>query len=68
MEACHLYKVKKVVITNSIVELIYAKTEEKPRNHIFTEKNWSNPIAGDQIEAYSKSKTMAEKIGMEVTR
>ena len=65
MEACHLYKVKKVVITSSIAAMMYAKTEEKPKDHIYTEKNWSDPSAGDHIEAYSKSKTMAEKLAWE---
>jgi dihydroflavonol-4-reductase len=31
-----------------------------PDNWTFTEKNWSDPV-GDHIDAYSKSKTMAEK-------
>lgn len=65
MEACHLHKVKKVVITSSIAAILSAKPEDKPKNHIYTEKNWSDPSPGDHIEAYPKSKTMAEKVAWE---
>ena len=64
MEACHSHKVKKVVITSSIAAILSAKPEDKPKNHIYTEKNWSDPSPGDHIEPYPKSKTMAEKVAV----
>jgi dihydroflavonol-4-reductase len=49
MEACRAHKVKKVVITSSIAAIEYAKPEDKPKDLIFTEKNWSDPSPGDHI-------------------
>ena len=35
------------------------KPEDRPIEGKFSEKDWSNPV-GDHIDAYSKSKTLAE--------
>jgi nucleoside-diphosphate-sugar epimerase len=61
MEACKAHKVKKVVITSSIAAIMAAKPENKPKDFIFTEKNWSDPSEGTHIDPYPKSKTLAEK-------
>ena len=61
MQACLLNKVKRVVITSSIAAIMSAKPDSLPKDHIYTEAHWSDPSPGDHIEAYSKSKTMAEK-------
>lgn len=58
MEACHLNKVKRVVITSSIAAIMYGTG--KPSGYSFSEKDWTdamNPL----ISAYVKSKTLAEK-------
>ena len=60
MEAAHANKVKRVVITSSIVAIMSSRPENTPPNRVFTEKNWSDPI-GDHIDPYSKSKTLAEQ-------
>ena len=60
MEACLANKVKRVVITSSIAAVMASRPENRPADWIFSEKNWSEPV-GDHIDAYSKSKTMAEK-------
>jgi nucleoside-diphosphate-sugar epimerase len=60
MEACHINKIKRVVITSSIAAIMYCKSETRPKNGVYNETNWSDPI-GDHISAYCKSKTLAEK-------
>lgn len=59
MEACHANKVKRVVITSSVVAIYACKPEDRPIDGRFSEQNFSNPV-GDHIDAYSKSKTLAE--------
>jgi nucleoside-diphosphate-sugar epimerase len=59
MEACHANKVKRVVITSSVVAIYACKPEDRPLDGRFSEQNFSNPV-GDHIDAYSKSKTLAE--------
>ncbi len=59
MEAALANKVKRVVITSSIAAIMSSRPENTPPNRVYTEKNWSDPI-GDHIDAYSKSKTLAE--------
>jgi dihydroflavonol-4-reductase len=61
MEACLAHKVKKVVITSSVASIMDSKPEDKPKDLIFTEKNWSDPSPGKHISDYPKSKTLAEK-------
>jgi len=61
MEAALENKVKRVVITSSIAAIMSSKQADKPKDNVFTEENWSDPSAGNHIEAYSKSKTLAEK-------
>ena len=60
MKACHANKVKRIVITSSIAAIQACKAEDRPLDGKFSEKNWSNPV-GDHIDAYSKSKTLAEQ-------
>jgi nucleoside-diphosphate-sugar epimerase len=60
MEACHFYKVKRVVITSSIAAVVECKPNDRPADGCFSEKNWSDP-EGDHIDAYSKSKVLAER-------
>jgi nucleoside-diphosphate-sugar epimerase len=60
MEACHFYKVKRVVITSSIAAIVECKPKDRPANGCFSEQNWSDPD-GDHIDAYSKSKVLAER-------
>lgn len=47
--------VKRVVLTSSFAAIGYSI---EPKNHIFTEKDWTDPKA--KIPAYIKSKTLAE--------
>ena len=61
MQACLINKVKRVVITSSIAAIQSAKPADLPADHVYSEANWSDPSPGDHIEAYSKSKTMAER-------
>ena len=60
MEACHANKVKRVVITSSVAAVIECKPQNRPADGNFSEKNWSDP-EGDHIDAYSKSKVLAER-------
>lgn len=60
MEACHANKVKRIVITSSVAAVIECKPENRPADGSFSEKNWSDP-EGDHIDAYSKSKVLAER-------
>jgi nucleoside-diphosphate-sugar epimerase len=60
MKGCHLHKVKRVVITSSMSAIKECKPHDMPRNKTFNEANWSDPD-GSHINAYSKSKTLAEK-------
>ncbi len=48
--------VKRVVLTSSFAAIGYSKN---PKDHIFTEKDWTDPELTDR--AYIKSKTIAEK-------
>lgn len=60
MEACHIHKVKRVVITSSLMSVQCMRPEHMPANAIFTEEHWSDPV-GDHLNAYAKSKTIAER-------
>ena len=46
-----------MVLTSSCASVAYGRND-LPRNHVYTEADWSNP---DNIDAYSKSKVLAEK-------
>lgn len=61
MEACHANKVKRVVITSSVAAIIECKPENKPVDGRYSEEHWSDPV-GNHIDAYSKSKVLAEKV------
>jgi nucleoside-diphosphate-sugar epimerase len=53
-------QVKRVVVTSSTVAVTEGRYAELPETHVYTEADWTNPnAAGD---AYSKSKTLAEKV------
>lgn len=54
--------VKRLVMTSSIVAVMYGHEDEKIE---FTEKDWSNPNHPKDKSAYSKSKTFAEKAAWE---
>ena len=60
MEACLANKVKRVVITSSIASITNCLPKDRPKNNKFDESMWSEP-SGDHIDAYAKSKTLAEK-------
>ena len=60
MKGCHIHKVRRVVITSSMSAIKECKPQDMPRNKTFNEVNWSDPD-GNHINAYSKSKTLAEK-------
>lgn len=49
--------VKRVVLTSSFAAIGYG---QKPRNGLYNEENWTDPN-GDDVRAYVKSKTLAEK-------
>lgn len=49
--------VKRVVLTSSFAAIGYG---QKPRNRPFNEEDWTDPN-GDDVRAYVKSKTLAEK-------
>ncbi len=61
MEGCHLHRVKRLVLTSSLMSVQCMKPENMPANLIFTDKHWSDPV-GDHLNAYAKSKTIAEKV------
>ncbi len=52
--------VKRVVMTSAFGAAGMGYTKEK-NNYVFTEKDWSNLEPGTKINAYYKSKTIAEK-------
>jgi len=60
MKGCHIHKVRRVIITSSMSAIKECKPQDMPRNKTFNEVNWSDPD-GNHINAYSKSKTLAEK-------
>ena len=49
--------IKRIVLTSSIVA-VYGEATNNNIDHVFTEKDWSNV---DEVEAYCKSKHLAEK-------
>ena len=61
MEGCKANKVKRVVITSSIASIMNSRAENKPKDLRFTEQDWSETENNPDIEAYSKSKTLAER-------
>lgn len=50
-------QVKRVVLTSSFAAIGYG---QKPKNRPFNEEDWTDPN-GDDVRAYVKSKTLAEK-------
>lgn len=64
MKGCHAHKVKRVVITSSVAAISQCLRQDRPQNNIYNESHWSNPI-GNHINAYSKSKTLAERAAWE---
>ncbi|MFZ1063869.1 MAG: aldehyde reductase [Acidimicrobiales bacterium] len=48
--------VKRVVMTSSVAAIAYGT----PRDHFYTEEDWTNVAAGD-VDPYAKSKAVAEK-------
>uniref|UniRef100_A0A061R5M2 Flavanone 4-reductase n=1 Tax=Tetraselmis sp. GSL018 TaxID=582737 RepID=A0A061R5M2_9CHLO len=50
-------KVKRVIVTSSCASVAYGHKDFSP-DHVYTEADWTNP---DNVEAYTKSKTLAEK-------
>lgn len=60
MRACQTHKVKRVVITSSLMAVMYPLPEDIPRDWNFTEAHWS-ASEGNHMSAYTKSKTLAEK-------
>jgi dihydroflavonol-4-reductase len=48
--------VKRVVMTSSVAAIAYGT----PRDHFYTEKDWTN-VAGGDVDPYAKSKTVAER-------
>jgi len=61
MEGCHLHRVKRLVLTSSLMSVQCMRPENMPADLIFTDKHWSDPV-GDHLNAYAKSKTIAEKV------
>lgn len=56
LRAANRAGVKRVVLTSSIAAIAYGT----PRDHAYTEKDWSN-VASHEMDPYAKSKTVAEK-------
>lgn len=46
-----------MVLTSSTVAVAYGR-KDLPRSHVYTESDWSDP---DNVDTYSKSKTLAER-------
>lgn len=61
MKACQLAGVRRCVVTSSCASIFNVASTDKPADGIFTEAHWSNPDRPEGIDAYSKSKTLAEK-------
>lgn len=60
LKACATHKVKKLVLTSSVVSVAYLDAKDMPEK--FTEENWSDVNKKNPpITAYAKSKTLAEK-------
>ena len=55
-----MYKIKRVVITSSVAAIYQCLPQDRPKNNIYNETHWSNPV-GNHIDAYHKSKTLAER-------
>lgn len=62
LKAASKAKVKRLVMTSSIVAIMYGHEDAKVN---FTETDWSNPFHEKDKSAYSKSKTFAEKAAWE---
>ena len=61
MKACQLAGVRRCVVTSSCASIFNVAATDRPANGIFTEAHWSNPDRPEGLDAYSKSKTLAEK-------
>ena len=61
MKACQLAGVRRCVVTSSCASIFNVAATDRPANGVFTEAHWSNPDRPEGVDAYSKSKTLAEK-------
>lgn len=65
LRAAKAQGVKRVVLTSSMAAIAYG--DKKPNSYVFTEKDWTN-INGPYADAYTKSKTIAERSAWEFVR
>lgn len=66
MEACHRFKVKKVVLTSSTAA-VYVCYGSKSAEHIFSSEDWSDEnVLLEHQNYYSLSKVKAEKLAWEL--
>ena len=61
LKACAKHGVKRVVLTSSIASILDVAKEDEPDDDIYTEEHWSNPDRPGGMQAYSKSKVLAER-------
>jgi len=62
LKAAHKHRVKRVVVTSSVVAIMGKSANATTGPTIFTEKDWSEPAELKSLDdAYQLSKTMAEK-------
>ena len=65
LKACRINKVKRIVITSSMVAIYEVKKEDYPDDSIFTEEHWTDV---ESCGVYTKSKTLAEKAAWDYVR
>lgn len=61
MKACRASKVKRIVITSSLISVAGVQDIDFPDDGVFTEENWTDVTSPGGKQAYAKSKTLAEK-------
>jgi len=61
MEAALHNKVKRIVITSSGAAVMNQKPKDKPADNTWNEKHFSDSSKGPHIDAYSRSKSLAEE-------
>ena len=61
MRACRKHKVKRVVLTSSLVSIMYVHEDKEPDDGVYDETHWSDPSRKGGLNAYEKSKVMAER-------
>ena len=61
MKACKKAGVKRCVITSSLASVEAMAEADKPADRTFNESHWSNPDRPEGMNAYYKSKVLAEK-------